>query len=226
VNLSTIYSGGHLYPWLRGDFKVNNSIPYLTHSQKNDGFVSSFWTPCKAHHVRHAFVLYLFSFIFSMDSQGDRITWTQVPVCSDRPSMLVQRQCVDVSREIAELHKVSASKDSLIRELKSEADQEAKERLQMALSKKEKEAARDANHLTSQVSCSSFHRLNFFAFGLEILFYMDNLRRNKRLFLHQGSWKSESLFSQTKAGAKNRVQYNTITINLQIQELLPKLMAG
>ena len=55
-------------------------------------------------------------------------------------------------REIAELHKSLAAKDAEIKELKQGNETQMKEELQMALDKKQKEALRDANHLTGQVN--------------------------------------------------------------------------
>jgi len=54
-------------------------------------------------------------------------------------------------REIAELHKAIAAKDTLIKELKLGNETQHKEELQLALEKKHKEALRDTDHLTCQV---------------------------------------------------------------------------
>ena len=59
--------------------------------------------------------------------------------------------CCVIFREIAELHKSVAAKESQIKDLKQENEAQLKEELQMALEKKSKEALRDADHLTNQV---------------------------------------------------------------------------
>lgn len=73
-------------------------------------------------------------------------------------------------REIAELHKTVAARDSEMKELRLSNDALLREELQKALDKKQREALRDADHLTSQVSAPATYCLTYRVWVLHELF--------------------------------------------------------